>query len=85
MSEDQVVPLTGKERECLAFIRKFSAENGYPPSIMDVAAEQENTGTVARERINALVTKGYCRRTPGVSRSIVAILDEDGNEIREAS
>lgn len=80
--ENSTIPeLSAKEREALAFIRRYSAENGYPPTIMELASVTNVTPTGARDRINSLTLKGYLTRARGRSRSIVAVRDEDGNAL----
>ena len=63
--------LTKRQTKALNFIKSHLEKRGYPPSQMEVAkhmgSDYPNTG---QSVINALISKGYLFRTPGVSRGL---------------
>jgi repressor LexA len=55
----------------LDFIRKFSMENGYPPSIREIGKAAEISSTsVVNYNLNRLQEQGYLDRDQNVSRGI---------------
>ena len=56
--------LTKKQKEVLDFIKKFHAENKYPPSIRQIcsAIDLSSPATV-HVHVNHLVEKGYIKRS----------------------
>lgn len=64
-----------RPRRVLAFLRDFTAEHGYPPSMAEVGAAVglTSTSSVARQ-LGVLETRGYIKRDPGKPRAIT-ILD----------
>ena len=61
---------TERQRGILEFIILYIKENGYPPSIRDIAANFDISNKGAYDHIIALETKGYIKRDPKISRSI---------------
>lgn len=64
-------PLTKKQKFLLDYIKKFSKENGYPPSFREImqGLDYSSVATVA-QHIDNLVTKGYLRKRDNEARSI---------------
>ncbi len=63
--------LSDRQRRMLDFIRHFSDENGYPPSIRDIGkAVGISSTSVVNYNLNRLVEEGYVRRDQNVSRGI---------------
>lgn len=62
--------LTDRQVQAVEFVRTFSEERGYGPSIRDVAEHLGVGEATARGHLNALSRKGAIERTPGVARSI---------------
>lgn len=68
-------PLSGKQREVLFFIIKRIKEDGYPPSIREIAYELNiNSPAGAVRHLTALEQKGYIRRSSGARA--IQILEE---------
>jgi repressor LexA len=69
--------LTKKQSEILQYITKCLQEQGYPPTIREIAERfsLESTGTV-RDHLKALTDKGFIKRIPGVSRGLKLIKTE---------
>ncbi len=63
-------PLTWGERETLQAVATLLAKRPYPPTVRDVANERGVTVNAARERLDALVVKGYLGRYPGRVRAL---------------
>ena len=69
--------LTKKQSEILQHITKCLQNQGYPPTIREIAEKFsfESTGTV-RDHLKALTDKGFIKRIPGVSRGLKLIKSE---------
>jgi SOS-response transcriptional repressor LexA len=63
-------PSHNKQDETLKTIRDFIAENGYSPSVADLADKFKINGNAVQGRLLTLVRSGKIARNPGVSRSI---------------
>jgi len=63
--------LTDKQKSVLEYMKKFSLEKGYPPSVREIGAavELKSTSTVHNHLLN-LEKKGYIRRDPTKPRAI---------------
>src|SRR3989344_7184566 len=63
--------LTKKQKFLLDFIKKFSSDNGYPPSFREImeGLKYSSVATVA-QHIDNLVTKGYLHKRDNEARSI---------------
>ena len=67
-------PLTERQAEVLANIRKFWEANGFSPSIREIAQQHGMTSpNGAKSVLDALAKKGYISRVANISRSIVLI------------
>ena len=65
--------LSGKQEKILNFLQHFLAENGYPPTIREIARGCSISSTsVVEYHLKQLQEKGYIRRDPEVSRGIKA-------------
>lgn len=63
--------LSERQHKMLDFIRKFSLENGYPPSIREIGKAVEISSTsVVNYNLNRLEEQGYLDRDQNVSRGI---------------
>ncbi len=69
--------LTDIQRKILEYIIDFRAENGYPPTLAEIADhfDYRNRATV-QQHLQALEKKGFIRRNPGLSRGIELTLEE---------
>lgn len=66
--------LTPGQLNTLAAIEQHWANWGFSPSIRDVSkAIGASSPNAVADHLNALETKGYITRQPGVSRSIVVV------------
>ena len=63
--------LTGRQRELLDFISRWMEEQGFPPTLQEIA-ERFRFASVnaARDHLGALERKGYRRRRAGASRAL---------------
>lgn len=63
--------LTDKQKSVLEYMKKFSLEKGYPPSVREIGATVglKSTSTVHIHLLN-LEKKGYIRRDPTKPRAI---------------
>lgn len=69
-----VKPLTNRQKEALDFINAFIRENGYSPSLKELAKflKTENLST-AQYFVQELEKKGYIKRDPHKNRGISPI------------
>ena len=70
-------PLTDRQREALDFLRDYLREHGFPPTLREIAAQLQITGTLgAMRHLEALEKKGYLKRQAKGSRSITLLPQE---------
>ncbi|UCF29950.1 MAG: repressor LexA [bacterium] len=63
--------LTPRQQQVLAYIRTFLSENGYPPTVRELAHHLNLSGPrAAAKHLEALERKGLIRRIPGISRGL---------------
>jgi repressor LexA len=78
------LPLTSRQREILEFIRQFTAEAGYPPTVREIGTHFGFVPRSVFDHLKALQRKGYLRRTAARSRSL-QILDTPGTLPQDAT
>jgi repressor LexA len=63
--------MTHKQSLVFLFIKRFIDENGFPPTIAEVATERGFLSlNAARGHIDAIAKKGFLQRSAGVARGI---------------
>ncbi len=73
--------ITKRQEEVLDFIRKTVTDQGYPPSLREIAAHLQISGTRAVEKhLKALEKKGYLRKGIG-ARALEVIGHRPGRAI----
>jgi len=66
--------LTGRQQELLDFIQQHVAENGYPPSIREMAEHMGIRSTNGvNDHLKALERKGYLSRKAGLKSRAIAV------------
>ncbi len=65
-----MIGLTDKQMDVLIYIEEFIDENGYPPTVREVATKFDMTAKGAFDHLNAIQHKGYISRTKKISRGI---------------
>jgi repressor LexA len=65
------IEITSPQRRTLQEIDLFARRNGFAPTIQELAARLGIAPASAHEQVNQLVSKGYLRRAPGKTRSLV--------------
>ena len=65
--------MTPRQEEILQFIRDFSRESGFPPSVRDIGEHFGLYPATVHDHIKALERKGHLERRPNQSRSLVAV------------
>ncbi len=65
--------LTAKQAEMLRVIKQFSEENGYTPSIRELAELTGRTTTPTHTMIENLIKRGRLTRIPGSARSLEVV------------
>lgn len=67
----EVLPLTQRQKQALDYINKYIQENGFSPSLKDIASflETENLST-AQYFVEQLTQKGYLKKEIGKNRGI---------------
>ena len=67
--------LTNKQKDILTYIKKFSAEKKYPPSIREIAANFNlSSPATAHVHVNKLIEKGYLKRGAGSNHLLELLL-----------
>ncbi len=75
-------PLTEKQRGALRAVVDHIREHGVAPTVVELSGAMGlSHGLAASSYLTALERRGYVRRQIGMARSIVVLLDEDGEEI----
>ena len=70
--------LTKRQGQVLEFIRSYTRESGYPPSVRDIGTEFGLSPATVHDHLKALERKGYLDRKPNLSRSLsVTKQDQD--------
>ncbi|MCZ7614505.1 MAG: hypothetical protein M5T52_13475 [Ignavibacteriaceae bacterium] len=63
--------LTDRQEEILTFIRQFTNEAGYPPTLREIARNFQISSTFGVKRhLDALVKKGFINIESNASRGI---------------
>ena len=65
--------LTTRQKEILSFIKDFTNENGYSPTMREMCSHFGFMPRAATNHVNALVRKGYLSKQPLKSRSLEVI------------
>lgn len=70
-------PLTKKQNAVLMFMRRYTEENGYPPTLRDIAGHFgfRAIGTV-QGYMRALIHKGYITHTPDQARAYIPVREK---------
>lgn len=69
--------LSQRQKDILEFIKRFSREKGYPPSIREIGeAVRISSTSVVNYNLNILKDKGYIHREKEVSRGL-RVLEEE--------
>ncbi len=78
--------LSERQRNMLRYIEKYTADNGFPPTIRQIG---ENTGinstSVVNYNLNKLVQAGYLTRSQHVSRGLRLTGPVPGGERKKGS
>lgn len=70
--------LSSRQKAILTFIRSYTNEHGYPPSIREIGQEVAITSTsVVNYNLNVLQRKGYLERCKEISRGLRLIEEPD--------
>ena len=62
--------LTDKQAEALEIVRTMTRRRGFPPTLVEMAAEMGLSVNAVVSRIAALVRKGRLRKAPRKARGI---------------
>ncbi len=62
--------LTKRQEQVLEFIRSYTRESGYPPSVRDIGGEFGLSPATVHDHLKAVERKGYLDKTPNRSRSL---------------
>lgn len=70
--------LTNRQKEILDYIKKFQAENKYPPSIRQICqALNLNSPATVHVHINNLIKKGLVKRSPNSNHAIELLVPNE--------
>jgi repressor LexA len=62
--------LTPRQQAVLSFVEEFFQQQGYPPTVREVAAHFGIQPRAADDHLSALKRKGHLHREPGLSRGL---------------
>ena len=65
--------LTEVEANVLAFIEAFTADNGLPPTALDIGKSMGISPSNVYGRLRLLEAKGRLRRIPGAARGNIVV------------
>jgi repressor LexA len=65
--------LTDRQRQLIAYISRYQAAHGFPPSLRDMAEELGITYQGACSHVAALERKGAVQREPHRGRTITVV------------
>lgn len=72
-------PLTDRQQQVYSFLTAYLAENGYPPTLQEIAGHLHVSGNLGVLRhLKVLEREGLITRNPGSSRSI-ALVGREGS------
>ena len=75
--------LTQRQEEVFAFLKRFTAKNGYPPSVREIgAAVGLSSSSSVHAHLQSLENKGLIKRDASAARALV-IFDESDDEFSE--
>lgn len=70
--------LTPKQRKVLDFIRHFSEENGYSPSLREISGFLRKSLSTAQHFVEELQERGYLHKEESVARGIIPASKRSG-------
>jgi repressor LexA len=73
--------LTKKQSTVLEFLISFIAENGFPPSRVEIARHFKFVPNAANDHLQSLKRRGAIDLVPGVARGIRVIADQDARRV----
>jgi repressor LexA len=74
--------LTDRQRQIYEYVRGYTKERGFPPSVRDICRHFDiQSPQGAQRHLNALEKKGYIKRDPGLARSLSLVSREDEAEL----
>lgn len=72
-----MLDLTNKQKECLIIINLFIKQNGYSPSVREIAKEMKNNSPATTlYHMKKLKEKGYITWIEGQNRTIRILKDK---------
>lgn len=73
-------PLTPRQKKVLDFIRRFAEENGYSPSLGEIAKFLKKSISTAQYYVEELERRGYLRKKESFARGI-SLIPESSDRI----
>ncbi len=71
MTTNRISPITPKQRAVLEFLNSFIAENGYPPTLCEIAKHFNfRSPNAAESHLSSLKKYGFISQKPGIARGI---------------
>ena len=70
--------LTSRQREIFNFVRAFTKERGYPPSVREIGDHFNIYPRAVFDHLKALEKKGYLRRRGSISRGLEVLIFQEG-------
>lgn len=78
--------LTNRQKDILDYIKRFYADNKYPPSIRQICkALNLNSPATVHVHINNLISKGCLKRSPNSNHALELLVPNEYNENKEVT
>lgn len=68
-----MIDLTQKQRDLYDYIKQYQSDNGYPPTLREMATHHGVNIKTISDRLRALKMKGYAEYRPKVARGLKLI------------
>lgn len=76
--------LTNRQKDILDYIKRFYADNKYPPSIRQICkALNLSSPATVHVHINNLINKGYLKRSPNSNHALELLVPNEYNDNKE--
>lgn len=72
-------PITPRQKRVLDFIRKFSEENGYSPSLTEISKYLKKSLSTVQHFIEELQNRGYLHKDENVARGLSTSSEPSGH------
>lgn len=84
MKKDNNQKLSSRQNEILIFIKKYTAQNNYPPSIREIGASVNlKSPATVHVHVNNLIKKGYLKRNLNNHKLLELLVPNEFDQAKE--